>query len=253
MFDRGDRLAVNKTVDRFNQEKLYIQVARILINEIIEGRWKLKDRIPSEEELCQTYHVSKTTVRQAVGNLVADGYLMKIQGKGTFVTGDQPTVGFTMKTRPTEERFGKEVLSERTIIAREETDPTSEVQEYLKTEERILSLYFKSLVNGDAVYVQESFIPLRILPEVDSRDLEERSLYSVLQERGRRKIFKVIQTIEIGLAAGDAARHLGLADGVPVLVVHRLFVGSDNTPIAYTKIQGRSDRYKFQTEFERLR
>jgi DNA-binding GntR family transcriptional regulator len=102
-------------VDRFNQEKLYIQVARILINEIIGGRWKINDRIPSEDELCQTYQVSKTTVRQAINNLVADGYLMKIQGKGTYVTGNEPLVGFAMRTRSTVERFGKEVFSERTI------------------------------------------------------------------------------------------------------------------------------------------
>jgi DNA-binding GntR family transcriptional regulator len=51
----------------------------------------------------------------------------------------------------------------------------------------------------------------------------------------------------------DIARRLGVNEGFPLLVVHRLFFSSDDTPVAYTKIQGRSDRYKFQTEFEKIR
>lgn len=253
MFDGMGTLQAEKAVDRFNQEKLYIQVARILIDEIINGHWRLNDRIPSEDELCKSYQVSKTTVRQAISNLVADGYLMKIQGKGTFVTSDQPMVGFTMKTRPTEERFGKEVHSERTIISRGEMDPTPEVKAYLRTEDRILYLNTCSSVEGETIYVQESFIPLTVLPEIDDRTIAERPLFEVLQQYGRKKIFKVVQTIEIGKASRETARDLELAEGLPVLVVHRLFVSSDNTPIAYTRLQGRSDRYKFQTEFERLR
>lgn len=242
-----------KTVDRFNQEKLYIQLARILINEIVQGNWKLHERIPSEDELCKVYQISKTTVRQAISNLVADGYLMKIQGKGTFVTGDQPTVGFTMKTRPAEEQFGKEVYAKKTIAAKREMEPTPEVKAYLKTEDKVLYLSTQSSVDGKTVYFQESFIPMQILPDIENHEVTERSLYSILQDRGRKKIFKVVQTIEIGRVSGETARDLDLAEGMPVLVVHRLFVSSDNTPIAYSKIQGRSDRYKFQTEFERLR
>jgi len=79
----------NKTIDRFNQEKLYIQLTRIFLEEIKSGKWQLNQRIPSEEELCKKYGVSKITVRQAVNNLVSDGYLMKLQGKGTFPAGQR--------------------------------------------------------------------------------------------------------------------------------------------------------------------
>jgi hypothetical protein len=37
-----------KTVDRFNQEKLYIQLTRLFLDEIASGRWLLDERIPSE-------------------------------------------------------------------------------------------------------------------------------------------------------------------------------------------------------------
>lgn len=92
----------NKTIDRFNQEKLYIQLTRIFLSEIASGKWGLAQKIPSEDELCRRYNVSKITVRQAINNLVSDGYLIKLQGKGTFVTSVQPVVGLAMRTQFTD-------------------------------------------------------------------------------------------------------------------------------------------------------
>ena len=68
-------------VDRKNQEKLYIQVMRILVDEIGKGTWAIGDRIPSEGELSARYAVSKITIRQALTNLTSDGYLIRV-GEG---------------------------------------------------------------------------------------------------------------------------------------------------------------------------
>lgn len=243
----------NKTIDRFNQEKLYIQLTRIFLDEIHSGTWQLGQQIPTEEELCRKYDVSKITVRQAITNLVSDGYLMKVQGRGTFVTSVLPVVGLAMKTRLTEEMFGKEVKVERGILFKGVKQPPADVKAHLKTEGRIFYVLSRRTVNGETAYIEESFIPYQMLPGIEKLDLAGSSLYSILQERGMKKIFKMIQTIEISQVTGDSAKSLDLAEGVPVLLVHRLFLSSDNSPVAYTKLQGRSDRYKFQTEFERIR
>lgn len=241
------------TVDRFNQEKLYIQLTRIFLDEIHANRWKLNDRIPSEEELCKHYNVSKVTVRQAINNLVSDGYLMKIQGKGTFVTSVLPVVGVAMRTIFTEEMFGKEVKAEKEILFRGIKEPDQDIRSYLKTDSEIYYILSRRLLNGHPAYVDESFIPHSITPEIDSLDISVASLYFFLQQKALKKIFKVIQTVEVSQATGDSARHLDLDEGVSVLVVHRLLISSDSTAVAYTRLQGRSDRYKFQAEFERLR
>ena len=71
-------------VDRRNQEKLYIQIMRLLVDEIGKQTWRVGERIPSENELGVRYGVSKITIRQALTNLAADGYLMKVQGADSF-------------------------------------------------------------------------------------------------------------------------------------------------------------------------
>jgi len=253
MIDPEKALSRSKTVDRFNQEKLYIQLTRILLEEIRSGKWKLNDKIPSEDELSRTYNISKITVRQAINNLASDGYLMKFQGKGTFVTSALPVVGVAMRTIFTEEMFGKEVKAAKELIFRGIKEPAQDIRSYLKTDGDIYYILSRRLLNGHPAYFDESFIPFSITPEIDSLDIAGASLYFLLQEKALKKIFKVIQTVEVSQATGDSAQHLDLDEGVSVLVVHRLLLSSDDTPVAYTKLQGRSDRYKFQAEFERLR
>lgn len=243
----------NKIVDRFNQEKLYIQLTRILLEEINSGRLELGRQIPTEEELCKKYDVSKITVRQAISNLVSEGYLMRVQGKGTFVNSALPAIGLAMKTRLTEEMFGKEVNADREILFSGIKEPLADARNYLKTDDRIYYMLCRRMVNGEPVYLEESFVPQQMIPGVERLDRACKSIYSVLQQYGIKKIFKAIQTIEISQAQGDYARNLDLEDSVPVLVVHRLLLSSDNNPMAYTKFLGRSDRYKFQTDFERIR
>jgi len=243
----------NTTIDRFSREKLYIQLTQILLDEITSGRWQPGERIPTEESLCKKFSVSKITVRQAIHNLASDGYLLKLQGKGTFVTGVLSEGCLAMKTLFTEEMFGKEVKVERKILSTGIMSPPSDVGGYLKTSDSVYKVLSKRIVNGEPVYLEESFIPVHLLPDIDKVDFSSLSLYSILRDKGKKKIFKVIQTIEISQARAESARHLDVKTGVPVLVVHRLLLSSDITPLAYTRFLGRSDRYKFQTEFERIR
>ena len=243
----------NRTVDRFNQEKLYLQLTRIFLNQIVSGQWEIGCQIPTEEELCREYGVSKITVRQAIKNLASDGYLLKIQGKGTFVTSSDHSAGFAMKTRFTENMFGKEVQVKREVVARDVQPAESTSREFLKTDEDIYCIVSQRVVEGEPISMEESYIPVSILPGASDLDFVDRSLLATLQERGTKKIVKIIQTVEIAAVPDRHAKHLGVAKGVPGLVIHRLFLGSDESPVAYTRFYGRSDRYKFQTEFERIR
>lgn len=243
----------NKEIDRFNQEKLYIQLTRIFLNEIHSGKWRLEQQIPTEEDLCRQYNVSKITVRQAINNLAADGYLIKIQGKGTFVASAMPVVGLAMKTRLTEEMFGEEVKVDKEILHMGLKMPPHDAKGYLRTEGETHYFLGRRVVNGQPEFIEESYIPQDMLPDAGDIDIVKNSLYSVLQERAVKKIFKVVQTVEVARASGDHAENLDVPDGTPVLAIHRLFLSSDGVPVAYTKLLGRSDRYKFQTEFERIR
>ena len=76
---------VQDTLKKTSENPLYIQLMTRIRNDITSGVYPSGARVPSEQELCDTYGVSRVTVRKAMLDLVQEGLLVRRQGKGTFV------------------------------------------------------------------------------------------------------------------------------------------------------------------------
>lgn len=63
----------------------YQRLKEYIIEKINSREWIAGDRITSENELAQQFEVSRHTIRQSIGELVNEGWLYRVQGKGTFV------------------------------------------------------------------------------------------------------------------------------------------------------------------------
>ena len=70
-----------------NPIPVYFQLQTEILNKIENRHWAPGERIPPEREMAETYRVSVGTIKKAILNLVTQGYLYRIQGKGTFVAG----------------------------------------------------------------------------------------------------------------------------------------------------------------------
>lgn len=244
---------IGEMVDRESQEKLYVQIYSIIKIKIEKGEWLSGTQIPTEDDLCKTYNVSKATVRLAIAELARDGYLKKQQGKGTFVNYALPQAGMAMKLRLTEDMFGEGVWVRKEIIEKGIRKPSADVRAYLKLEDEVYYILCKRVAEDEPAYLEESFIPLFMFPGIEVEDFCQNSLYELIQERSIRRIFKVIQTIEVTEIRGDSASILRMREGSPVLLLHRLLVGHDRSPIAYTRLFGSGRKYKIQTELERIK
>lgn len=250
---------IEKTVDRESQQKLYVQMYSIIKNKIETREWPSGSQIPTEDELCKTYDVSKATVRMAIAELVRNGYLKKQQGKGTFVTAVQPDFGIAMKTRLTEDMFGEGVKARKELVAKGPKEPSEELKSILKLsgagdeDGKLYYILCKRVVNNEPAYLEETYVKLGVFPGIENEDVCRKPFYDLIQEKGEKKIFKVVQTIEVSELKGEAASLLRTRDGAPALMLHRLLIGSDARPIAYTRLLGISRQYKIQTEFERIR
>ena len=80
MFFRGGLYVKNNTAI-----PLYAQLKEKIISDINNETLKYGDKIETEQEIMKKYNLSRITVRRAISELVAEGYLIKKQGKGTFV------------------------------------------------------------------------------------------------------------------------------------------------------------------------
>ena len=79
-----------EALDREAPVPLYHQLRRLLLAPVENGHWRTGDPIPTEREICETFRVSRITVRRAIEMLVREGYLVTYQGKGTFVARQNP-------------------------------------------------------------------------------------------------------------------------------------------------------------------
>ena len=243
----------DETVDRESQQKLYVQIFSILKGKIEKGDWHTGERIPTEDELCRTFDVSKATVRIAISELARDGFLKKWQGKGTFVANPKPNMGMAMKTRLTEDMFGEGVRARKAVLIKGVRRPSWDIGAVLKAEEDIYYILCKRVVEDEPAYLEESFVPLVMFPGIEDEDISRSSFYELIQNKAVRRVHKVIQNIEVTDITGETAAILKVQDGSPGLMLHRLLVGSDAAPIAYTRFFGSGKKYRIQTEFERIK
>ncbi len=86
----GTEAPIKDEIDRTVPIPYYYQLEGFLRGQIMTGHYQAGQRVPSEKQLCEQFGVSRTTVRQAVGNLVAAGLVHRVKGKGTFV-GKRPS------------------------------------------------------------------------------------------------------------------------------------------------------------------
>lgn len=81
-----DQANSGRELDRNLAQPLYVQLARRLRTDITSGKFDLGERLPSEEQLMETFGVSRPTVRQALNTLRAEGLIRIERGVGTFVS-----------------------------------------------------------------------------------------------------------------------------------------------------------------------
>ena len=73
-------------INKYSNVPLYCQLKNLILDKIEKGEFKADSKIPSEQDFCERYDISRPTVRQAINELTASGHLYKLKGKGTFVS-----------------------------------------------------------------------------------------------------------------------------------------------------------------------
>ena len=244
-------MRIEKTIDRDSKQKLYVQIYSIIKDKIETGEWPAGNQIPTEDDLCKMYDVSKVTVREAIQELVREGCLKRQQGKGTFVMYSVPNQGLSMRTRLSEDIYGEGVIVNKEVLEMGVRRTPEDVSKFLMADE-IYYILSRKYVDNE-IFNEEFFIPLFILPDINNEDIRNKSIYDLIEEKGTKKIFRVIQTIEVTKIMEDNVSIPEMKEGYPGLLVSRILTSSDGSPIAYSRLIGSGRKCKFLMEFERIK
>lgn len=234
----------SQTLDRTSPVHLYHQLKLILRSKIENGEWKPGDQIPTEEELCERYHVSRITVKQALNGLVADGLLYRQQGKGTFVATPKIEQGPERLTSFSEQMQQRGLRPGGALLERQVIPASKKVAEQLKVEvgAPVIQIQRLRLADDEPMGIQTAHIPLSRCPQLVDEELGSRSLYQVLEKYGIHLV-SAVERYEAVLTDEDEAKLLKVEFKSPAFLVERVTYDDNGTPVEFVKSVMRGDRY----------
>jgi len=220
----------------------YYQVKRQLLE--LTAALDAGSPVPPERELARSYGTSRTTVRQALAELVIEGRLLRMQGKGTFVA--KPKVAQPLELASYTEGMRAHGLHPQTKILDIGYVTVDEKLAGLlgiRPGGRALRIHRLRLADGEPMSIDTSHLPARRFPG--------RSLYETLRSVYGIQLAEAEETIETVLADPHDAQLLGVDAGLPLLLLSRHAYDITGEPVEWAQSWYRGDRYKFVTRLRR--
>jgi GntR family transcriptional regulator len=241
---------MGKVLDTSSVIPLYHQLKEILKENIESGVWKPGDMIPSENQLMQEYSISRNTIKKAIENLVQEGALNRIQGKGTFVSRpkiEQSLSGFYSfsKVMKTQGLTTKDVInSVQEVLVK----PSIAKNLQLKEEEHVMELMRVRYVEDEPMILETSYIPAKYFPNLTWDLLKQNSLYDLMQKEYGIIVTKAKEMFEPVLIRSYESEVLQVEEGYPALLLDRIAYDSSEMPVEFCRSIVRGDRCRFYTE-----
>jgi GntR family transcriptional regulator len=233
----------------------YHQLANILRDRISKGELASHQPIPSERQLEDLYSVSRTTIRQAIGLLVRQGYLFREQGRGTFVSPQKLQKGISELTSFSEDMKNRGIVPGQKILELGVVRAPKEVSRHLELPRdagTVLRVERLRLGDGIPMGLQTSYYALPEGQAVSREELEEYgSIYRMLQEKFHLIPTEADEILEVAVATKREASLLQIKPGSPLLVSERITYSQYRRPIEFVKILYRGDRYRYFAKLTR--
>jgi GntR family transcriptional regulator len=234
-------------VPALNQDSpvpLHYQLRLALMEKIRNDGLRVGDRVWSEKEVEAEFGISRTTVRQALSDMVAMGIVRRERGRGTtLVRPPIPErlphlVGLTEEMRAR----GSELRTE--VIGASWVEPSPVVRQALHlagASQRVLLLVRCRHIDHEPVFYVREYVPawLGLTPDDDFTG----SLFELMRERAKVVVARAEMTIGAVAAHGQVATCLKVPEGSPLLRNERVFFGADNSHVGFLEEWCRSDRY----------
>lgn len=225
---------------------LHRQLEEWLRQQIKSGVWAPGAALPTEFELAARFGVSRAPIRQALTSLVNAGLIYRRAGRGTFVA--PPKIGQALDTlRGVAEELRVQGLQpevELLGVTRVEAPP--EVRGVLGADGEVPRIERLVRVGGEPLLWDRSYLT----PAVNLPPAGDHALFALVESSGFA-IEEAEQTIEAAGAEREAAQHLDLHVGDPVLVMNRITRARRGQPVIFTIAVYRGDRYRYRVALQR--
>jgi GntR family transcriptional regulator len=226
----------------------YGSVSETLKSQIANGRFADTELLPGERELSALLKVSRTTLRRAITELVAEGVLYHRHGAGTFIRRALPRVDQPLSrlTGFTEDMRQRGFVASSRELERGIFLPTPDEAMMLgvSPNESVIRLSRLRLASEVPMAIEHAVVPLRFIPEPE---MIGSSLYDALERRNFRPV-RALQRLRATLLGESDAALLGVEPKSPALFIQRIAYLAEGRCVEFTRSYYRSDTYDFISE-----
>lgn len=243
------------TIDKESGVPYYHQVKEAVRALITGGKLKPGEMLPTEFSLSEQLGISRLVVHRAYRELVTEGLLIRKRAKGTFVA---PLIkrGFKVSGplfSVTEELSADDLEPSNAILVQEVIPASEEIRNGLKLREGASVIHLRNLrlAKQLPLAIEDMYFSLDRFPALADCDLNDRSVYVVLEELYDAHPQEALDLISADLATSQEARLLGINKGAPVMRVKRASTDRLGLPVEYTKIVFHADRYQLVARMQK--
>jgi DNA-binding GntR family transcriptional regulator len=234
-------------IDTDSFTPLYEQVRLKLMEQITSGLWDDGSPLPSELKLAENFGVSRITIRQAVSEIVRNGYLYRKQGKGTFIRNRDAyyLLGGVHNFLKNAQVMGKAARTDVIVDEWRAADEAVAGRLNLPVGDRFLFIKLLRYLDDEVVGWQTIHVSPEIGNLVDVDALTEKhALNPLLRIKGRRVAeSQIVQGAR--LAGGDDIALLDCAPNSPILCSEYTEYGAEGKIYSFSEVAFRADRFKW--------
>jgi len=240
-----------------NRESSYVSLAREVRKQILQGRYADGRRLPTEAELSARYQVSRQTVRRAFHDLVSEGMVYRVPGRGTFATPREGT--YVRQFGSIDDLMGLSADTQMDVITplRRQVDVNAAGRLRLSSD-IVYTVAFRRSHQGTPFCLTVVSLPQeagRILTSAAELVAEgatsEVTIIGLLDTRLAAPIAEAEQSITVALADERASGALNCPVGHPLLRVDRLYLDTNGAPVELAVSHFLPELYSYRTNLRR--
>lgn len=230
---------------------LYKKLLEDLKTQLDAGMYKVGDLLPSENDLCKSYNTTRPTVRQALSELSAMGYIVRHHGKGSMVSEPKQGLGI-LSIKGFTAGIGEKTL--RTEILQKPIKmawPSAFYDELSAVEKEAGCIFFSRIrvVNNLPILFEETYITDYQLPRFISRNLENKSLFKMLSDHYHVEVKEGKQKIWAVSSNKNVSDLLKINLNSPVLHMKRRLKTNIKDLVIYSHIYCNTENYFLEDGF----
>ena len=241
-------------INKYGNIPLYSQLKDLIIQKIQNGEYTQESKIPSEQELCEIYDISRPTVRQAINELTSSGYLYKEKGKGTFVARTKARIDIKNYSGFTDSILDSQIPGERNILSIEVIK--SELHKNLEDlfnityNQKIEFAVIKYILmqDKDVFSLNTSYLPLNLFPNIIDDIKSKKQSFDILRGKYPLVPVKSKSSLEVLFTEQSDAGYLQVQPGLPYIKIENILLSKSGQVVEYIICKYKADKCKLLFE-----